>query len=83
MLKITKFKAQPTYSTNRFKTHRGAVEVQKNGETKTIKLPVFSNSTSLANSKARAWRNIDGNMERIEAAFDAGKNSVPGNKKPA
>lgn len=79
MIKITKFKGI-RLNTNNIKTHQAYVEVEKDGVTRSIGLPVRAGSASGAESAGRKWRNIGDNMDRLEASFDQNLESVPPNK---
>lgn len=79
MIKITKFKGI-RLNTHNIKSHQAYVEVEKDGVTRSIGLPVRAVSSSSAASAGRRWRNIGDNMARLEAAFDQNLGSVPPNK---
>lgn len=74
MIVILKFRGYNTHN-GRMRNYQGVVDVEKDGVTRSVHLPLFRGSASLAISAARQWRKLPGNMERIEAAFDA-KTSV-------
>lgn len=78
MIKITKFKGV-RLNTNKIKNYQAYVEVEKDGVTRSISLPVLASSSSGAASVGRKWRNIGDNMARLEEAFDQDLRSVPTN----
>lgn len=78
--KIVKFRGAVHNRASANKSHRGEVTVLYCGETRVILLPVFSSTSSLAASAARRWRNVPGNLARIEDAFRYGWREVPSNR---
>lgn len=79
MIKITKFMGR-RFSDYQIKNYQGYVIVEKDGVTREMTLPVRASSAASASSEARRWRNVEGNMQRLEKAFDEGLSDVPSNK---
>lgn len=75
-MEILKFKGT-LQRYNRADGHQGSVVVKKGDKEKHIFLPVFARTGSGAASAARRWRKVEGNLERLEKAFDENLYSVP------
>ena len=78
MIKIIKFKGR-NRNPNKVKSHVAVVTVVKDGITKEVDLPVIGTPGTIS-SLGRKWKNIPGNMDRLEQAFDTGLDAVPSNR---
>lgn len=75
MIEILKFKGTNT-NKPAVNCYVSTVLVSKAGEERTMYLPAHARTASGAASMARKWRKVEGNMERLEASFDAGEDTV-------
>lgn len=79
MIKIKKFKGS-RLNVITTKNYIVLITVEKEGVERTMFVPVFGTSSADAAKAGRAWRNVPGNMERLEKAFDDGLCSVESNR---
>ncbi|UOL48669.1 hypothetical protein [Pseudomonas phage Astolliot] len=76
MIKIVKFAGTNLYNGDARKGYQAKVLLEQDGVERLIHLPVRGYSTADVISKARMWRKIPGNIERLQEAFDNGDTSI-------